>query len=249
LPAAAIGRDAFAHPGPSAVLLTRGILAASFALGFSYGVNALYDRDTDRDVHKNPLAGVRHVAVETRGIVCASGALAILAAAPGGLGSVTAVTASIVAGGIYSAGPRLKRYPIVGTALNVGIFLPLLWVAAAPISLSLPMIFVTLLLQNQLWHEREDLEEDSAGGVRTTAGVLGDRATRVATAAIGALGALGTAGVLAGDGRAIEVGASVAACALGTLAPMLAPPRRRREMHRAAAITAGALVYVAALAR
>jgi 4-hydroxybenzoate polyprenyltransferase len=248
LPAAAIGSDTLAHPSIASLVLVRGVLVASLALAFSYGVNAMYDRATDRSTAKNPLAGAAQVTTETRVLVWACGALALVAAGSGGVRPVACVVVSLIAGAVYSAGPRLKSYPFLGTVLNVGIFLPLMWAAGPPIRAALPVTFVALLLQNQLWHEREDLDEDRVAAVRTTAAVLGDRGTRVAATVLGAIGALVALAMSVGPGTRAEAAASVLACAIGSLAPILAAPDHRRRVHRTAAIVGGALVYAAGLA-
>jgi 4-hydroxybenzoate polyprenyltransferase len=248
LPAASAEIDAIVHAPRAAFAVGRGVLVAGFALAFSYGLNAVHDRAMDRSTSKNPLAGAPDVTSETRAIVWACGVLALLAAAPGGSRSVACVAVSLVTGAVYSAGPRLKAYPFVGTVLNVGIFLPLMWVAGVPIRAALPITFVPLLLQNQLWHEREDLDEDRLAGVRTTAGVLGDRGTLIAAVAAGAIGALVATAVSWGRGCRGEAAASVVACAIGSLAPILAASDRRREVHRTAAVVGGALVYAVGLA-
>jgi 4-hydroxybenzoate polyprenyltransferase len=226
--------------------MTRGFLVAGLTLAFSYGVNAMHDRSTDRNPAKNPLAGAASVASETRALVWGCGALALVAAGAGGIRPVECVAVALLAGAIYSAGPRLKAYPFLGTVLNVGIFLPLMWLAGPPIHGVLPIAFVTLLLQNQLWHEREDLDEDRVAAVRTTAAVLGERGTRVAATVVGALGAL-AATLVAREDR-LEAAAAVVACTLGTLAPLLAPAEHRRVVHRIGAIVGGAIVYGTGLA-
>jgi 4-hydroxybenzoate polyprenyltransferase len=249
LPAAGIGRDTLGHPSVASVVLGRAALAAGLALAFSYGVNAMHDRATDCSAAKNPLAGAARVTTDTRVVVWTCAALALIAAGSGGVRRPVAyVAASLVAGAVYSAGPRLKAYPFLGTVLNVGIFLPLMWLAGAPICAALPITFVALLLQNQLWHEREDLDEDRVAAVRTTASVLGDGGTRVATTAVGAIGAFGAVAMSAARGSYGVATASVLACVLGAMAPLFAPPTRRRTVHRTVSIVGGALVYAAGLA-
>jgi len=244
LPAA--GTELFTHRSLGFLALARGFLVAGLTLAFSYGINAMHDRSTDRSPAKNPLAGAPSVTTETCALVWGCGALALVAAGAGGLRPVACVSVSLLAGAVYSAGPRLKSYPFVGTVLNVGIFLPLMWVAGRPIHAVLPVAFVTLLLQNQLWHEREDLDEDRGAAVRTTAAVLGEGGTRVAATLVGALGGLAAAVVARGD--RLEAAAAVVACAFGTLAPLFAPAEHRRVVHRVGAIMGGAIVYGAGLA-
>jgi 4-hydroxybenzoate polyprenyltransferase len=254
LPAASMPHDAWAHQGSLHqgsvwLQLARGSVVAGLALAYSYGLNAVHDRATDRSTRKNPLAGVSLVTPETRALVWTCGALALVGAMPGGAVAVACVMTSLLAGAVYSAGPRLKAYPFLGTLLNVGIFLPLMGVAGAATlpDPALPITFAALLLQNQLWHEREDLDEDRASGALTTAAVLGERGTAAAVIALGAAGVIGAAVTCAGRGRWTEAAASTIACALASAVPLLAAPEQRRAAHRCAAITGGALVYVAGL--
>jgi hypothetical protein len=131
LPAASIDRSSLAHPGTAALVFVRGALVAALALAFSYGLNAVHDRATDQSSAKNPLAGEPRLFPGTLLLVWACAAGALVAATPGGVRPVACALASLASGAVYSAGPRLKGWPIVGTALNVGIFLPLMWVARA----------------------------------------------------------------------------------------------------------------------
>lgn len=248
LPAASMGRGSLAHLGTAVLDFARGALVAALALAFSYGLNAVHDRATDRSTAKNPLAGEVELFPGTMALMWASAAGALLAAMPGGVRPVGCTLLSLFAGAVYSAGPRLKGWPVIGTVLNVGIFLPLMWVAG-PSDLRgvlLPITFSALLLQNQLWHEREDLDEDRAARVLTTASVLGDRWTSRAATAIGLLG--GVAAVAMGAGLRGPTLAAIAACALGSVAPLMVRPDLRRRVHRRSALAGGALVYAAAIA-
>lgn len=155
------------------------VLAASGSLAFAYGLNVVSDASLDANPKKNPFAGGRSVPVSVRvalGLV-AGGTLGV-AVLLGWLG-FGLVVASLLFGCVYSAGPRLKRYPWVGTAVNLGIFAPLpaLLLAAPPTPRFglLAYTFVVLLAQNQLLHELADVDEDRRGGVRTTATQLSPR--------------------------------------------------------------------------
>lgn len=245
LPAASLRPDQLAHPAFALLSLLQGSLIAALSLAFAYGINAIHDRATDRSTAKNPLAGSAIVAPETRALVWASGALAVGVATAAGPRAAMCGLISVLVGAAYSAAPRLKSYPLLGTSLNVGIFLPLMWVAApgAPRRV-LPVTFTALLLQNQLWHEREDEEEDRAAGVQTTAALLGERGTAAASCAIGAAGA---AAVLLSGASLAEAAAACVACAVGSAAPLAAGPSSRRAIHRAASIACGAVVFAAAM--
>jgi 4-hydroxybenzoate polyprenyltransferase len=246
LPAATL--DTGAPAAICALRLGRGVLAAAAALGFAYGLNAIHDRATDRSATKNPLAGARAVPARTKALVGLAGAVALATAATAGAQAALCAAISLGSSAVYSAGPRVKRYPVLGTAANVAIFLPLLWLdgAGALRSLSLPLGFTALLLQNQLWHERQDLDEDRDAGVRSSASLLGARGTAATAGVIGALGAAAVALALPGA-RLVEVVAACAACAAGSLAPLCASPARARTVHRVTAIAGGALLFAASL--
>jgi 4-hydroxybenzoate polyprenyltransferase len=207
----------------------RGALCAAACLAFAYGLNAWTDRHADASANKNPLVGANVPrALMALLMLCAAAAVA--------LGGVAAA-ASIAAGFLYSAGPRLKAMPLVCTAANAAIFVPLLFVgreAEPPVALL--AAFLALLTQNQLVHELADLSEDARAGVRTTAGLLGARASLVLAAAVGALGA---AALVATPAAAAVVGVGGAAAALlGAKSPRLA-----RVGHRFYALAGGALLY------
>ena len=108
---------------------------------------------------------------------------------------------SLVAATFYSASLRLKRFPVVGTLVNVLIFAPLPLLAAAHRP-SLRMQFLTycfwvLVTQNQILHEIADGREDATGGVRTTGVVVGAVGLRVHRRHPGAAGR--AAAVVAAD--------------------------------------------------
>ena len=218
-----------------------GVAHAAALLAFAYGLNGITDAALDRSTTKNPLAGRPKVPGSVRALVAGCAALAVLLAVlRSGTSAVPAAFVILAISFAYSAPPRLKAVPFVGTALNAGIFTPLFWLGPpeAPIAPALPILFTGLLLQNQLLHEREDLSEDLAAGVVTTSAVLGDRGTRIAVAAVGAaaIGAL----------TRVCDGAVLGACGVGLLlatSPVLAEgPGRRR--HRNLAAFAGAVAYV-----
>src|SRR5439155_18694411 len=99
---------------------------------------------------------------------------------------------SLVAATLYSGG--LKRLPVMGTVVNVLIFVPLpLLAAVGPPSsgmLFLIYCFYVLVTQNQILHEIADSEEDVAAGVRTTGVAIGATGVRLVAVVLGPLAAL-----------------------------------------------------------
>ncbi len=176
------------------VRLAGGVLVAALCLAYAYGFNGITDRGMDRNEAKNALAGLVAVPREAALLVaaCAIAALAIAAA----LTPVALLGAgmSLVAATLYSAQPRLKRLPVVGTLVNVLIFVPLpLLTAVGPPSpgmLFLTYCFYVLLTQNQILHEIADSHEDLTAGVRTTGVVVGATGVRVIAVILGPLAAL-----------------------------------------------------------
>ncbi len=248
LPAAALGPDPVPLV-PRIPSLLLGAAASAFSLAYAYGINAIFDRATDRDPHKNPLAG-RGALPSSIGTVVALTALAALGFAVfAGSVALLAIVVSLLAGTVYSAGPRLKAWPIVGTALNAFIFGPLLWLALddrpPPAAFGLLVSsFVVLLLQNQLLHERADFEEDVAARVLTTGRALGERGTAAAVVML-ALGGIAASVFLAP--RPKELVLAVLTLTLGATAafPLSRPASARRKRHGAFAFVGGATLYLA----
>jgi len=216
-------------------------LAGALCLACAYGINAHGDRGSDAR-GKNPLVGA---AVGPAALVpaIACGLLAAVAAArSGGLGPAAL---SLAAGVLYSAGPRLKRWPGVGSLANVVIFAPLLALVGAPRTpgfWGMLVVFSALLLQNQLVHERADEAEDRRAGAYTTAQWLG----RAGVAAAGRWLAL--AGSLA---AAVLLGPAAALCGatglvLGAWQIGQAEATAARRRHRALALITGAAIYALA---
>lgn len=218
------------------------IVAGGLGLGHAYGLNAYCERATDRPGRKNPLAGAR-VGRLALAPVLLCGALSLVAA--GRCGGLGPAAICVAAGGLYSAGPRLKRWPLVGTLTNAAIFAPLLALVGGPRPpgfAGMSAVFVALLLQNQLLHERADADEDRRAGARTTAMLLGPAGLRRALGGLGLVGAL-----------AAWPGAAPASWAAGTLGLAFgaacfgrgeAATERRR--HRAVALLAGAAMWALA---
>lgn len=177
-----------AHASAPRALLA--LLTAGACLAFAYGLNGITDRALDSDSAKNVLAGSSDFPRETLVLLSACVLVALSACATLEL-RAWAVAASLLAGGLYSAGPRLKRWPFVGTLTNLAIFLPLpLFTAALPPSAEHALLLATfalLLGQSQLVHELADAADDARGGVRTTAVVVGATGRRWLALVLGPL--------------------------------------------------------------
>lgn len=246
LPAAGV---ALGPPGSGRVFTAAAAtVAASAALSYGYLLNAVADRSMDLDRRKNPLLGS-----EPGSLRAPLAALAAAALASAGMVSLVAVAAAatmLASGWCYSAGPRWKAVPLLGTALNAVNFTPLLFLGVRDLGragalLPLALAFAALLLQNQLLHEAADAEEDRRGGLRTTFVALG-----AAGAAVSALlCAVALGGVVlhgfAGHpyrGLALSLCAPASLLAPAALAAGVSPERAAaaRRWHRLAAALAGA---------
>jgi len=175
----------------------RGVALAFTLLGFGYLLNGLSDRAVDRDPNKSlPQAGWRPWLL--------LGALWLLAlglAATAPLVVQVASAVCLLSGILYSVGPRWKSVPLLGSALNLTNFAPLLVVGAAPgrpMPLLAPLLalFAPLLLQNQLVHEAADAPDDRAAGISTTFVRYGVAKTALLAGLCGLLAAAVLAGVL-----------------------------------------------------
>lgn len=252
LPAAGQGIALVQTPRQAGPALALGALLAAGCLAWAYGLNALKDRHDDRSERKNPLVA-NPTSWELNWLLGASLlATAMLAARLGGW-SATAATVSLLAGTVYSAGPRLKALPAVGTLTNALIFapLPLLGVlpgAAPSAALALlTAVFIALLCHNQLLHELADAAEDGAAGIRTTAALLGP----TASTALGALLA-GLALMCAADRQPVML-LGCAAVVLSFSVLQLARSHTRaaaslRSQHRHLCLLGGAALWALALA-
>ncbi|MEZ4411134.1 MAG: UbiA family prenyltransferase [Polyangiales bacterium] len=230
--------------------LARAECACASVLAFGYLLNASRDRAMDLDPAKNPLA-----AEAPRDLTLPLALLALTAtlfAASVSPLALCAAGASLASGWCYSAGPRLKSVPLVGTAMNVTNFAPLLFVGAAsardlarlaPLALG----FSALLVQNQLLHEAADADEDARGAVTTTFRAYGAWVSALLAALCA--GALVSAAVLsaASPWPAAVVGA-VAPLTLA-LEPSAAVAHRARRAHRALSVVAGAALFAACVYR
>jgi 4-hydroxybenzoate polyprenyltransferase len=231
--------------GASAREIALAMCAATGLLGFAYSVNSVVDRGADAP-GKNPLAGRENVGVAV-GVALAAASLGLLLCVA--LGSVVPCLVSLIAGTIYSAGPRLKRVPLAGTLLNAPIFAPLLFLARGAKSpsfaeLSLLVVFVALLLQNQLLHERADAEEDARAGAITTGRLLGDAvrpaALLIAGLAMMALPFLSPSRLTTICGAAAVIGGALVAYSS-------APPAKLRGRHARVGMVFGALTFASLL--
>jgi len=226
--------------------LARGLVIASSVLGFGYLLNALADRKTDRP-GKNPVA--EGDVAEARIAVLLLGGVAAAASAAGPPVVRIATALCLASGAAYSAGPRLKQWPFLGTLANATNFAPLLWVGSAgeatlPWMLPLTALFTCLLLQSQLLHEAADRGEDRAARVRTTVLFVGDGAAALLGALLGVLLAGLTwraAGALAAAPLALLY-AGVFPGALARLGKDAPAMTRVRRAHRWSALAAGAWI-------
>lgn len=173
--------------------LAGSVVVAGLCLAYAYGFNGVTDRGMDRDQAKNSLAGLAEVPPEAVVLVaaCAFVALGIAAALTPVAFAGTGM--SLVAATLYSAQPRLKAVPVVGTLVNGLIFVPLPFLAAvgppSAAMLFLACCFYVLVTQNQILHEISDGQEDATGGVRTTGVVVGPTGVRVIAVVLGPLAA------------------------------------------------------------
>jgi 4-hydroxybenzoate polyprenyltransferase len=255
LPLASTPMDAL--DGDGLLGLARSIVVAALVLAWGYLSNGLADRALDRDAAKNPFAKATAGTVDALGGVAWTFAItALVLASFGGGVSLAATATSVTAGWLYSAGPRLKRLPVVGTLLNVACFAPLLFVGAGhalpPATPLLTLAFTGLLLGNQLLHEAADAHDDAAGRVRTTFLALGPRGAAAFAAVAGALPALALALALPGTIRITLTAAAILVFVVvvpGALALRGADAHhmaRARLLHRVTSVVVGALLFALA---
>lgn len=255
LPLPLAGWVADAHR-PTVTSLVAGIGAWGLGLAYASAINQAFDGALDPEA-KNPVGGTfsRRRAI-LLAIPPAVASLVLLTAfSPAG---VLPDVALLAAATLYSAPPRLKRFPVVGTAWNLVVAVPGFFFAARPAVDTLPLrllvgLFAVLLLGSQLIHEAQDHDDDVAGGVRTVATEGGRRVALVAAALL-ALATPGVAWSLAGgaDRRVeITVACVVFAVAWGavlwtrTRSASEAELKRLRVRYRYSAICLGAVVFAA----
>jgi 4-hydroxybenzoate polyprenyltransferase len=244
------------HPGVLA--LAGGVLGWGLGLAYASAVNQAYDDRLDRVWRaKNPVGGAfdrrRAIRLSLPPLVASLAVLAALAPAGFVPGLVLVVAATL-----YSAPPRLKRFPVLGTLWNLLVGVPGFFFAGRPPIGELPLrplvgIFGVLLLGSQLIHEAQDRDDDVEGDVRTIAteggrrtALVGASALVVATPAIAWL-------LAAGVDRRAEITAACALFAAGWGALLWtrarcedgAELRALRLRYRYSAICLGALVFAA----
>jgi len=228
--------------------LALGIGAAVAVLGHAYGLNAVADRHSDVSRLKNPLIGQHTLTAGTRWSLAAMILLGLLCGALAAPTPRLATLVAFVAGTVYSVGPRTKSVFVLGTLTNVLIFAPLLLVGVGSASLEaslgathrLLLMFVVVLLQNQLVHEIADAPEDRLAGDRTTALVLGDARARQTCVALG-LG--GAALCLAVDHTLGSWWAAAGMVAGGLVALRPVDAASLRVHHRFVALGMGAVLF------
>lgn len=174
------------HRGGIASLLG-GVIAWGLGLAYASAINQAYDDRLDRPT-KNPVAeGFGRRQALALSIPPMVGSLVVLAlcAPPGLLPGVMLVAAAT----LYSAPPRLKRFPVLGTLWNLLVGIPGFFFAGRPPLDELPLrplvgLFALLLLGSQLIHEAQDRDDDASGDVRTVATVGGRSAALLAAAGL-----------------------------------------------------------------
>lgn len=191
LPLTRLVGDSYAD-GDVVLRLVGSVAVAGLCLAFAYGFNGIIDRGMDRDAAKNSLAGLVEVPREAVLLVVGCALVALGIAAMLTPVALLGTGMSLVAGTLYSGG--LKRLPVVGTVVNVLIFvpLPLLALTGPPTSGMLFLIycFYVLVTQNQIVHEIADSEEDVAAGVHTTGVAIGPTGVRLVAVLLGPVAAV-----------------------------------------------------------
>lgn len=154
------------------VAFAASMVAAAGCLAFAYGWNEWEDEGLDRWRADGRTPWGASPAT-LKGLLAVIAVVTIAAAALNGLVPALAAVTSLAGGGLYSAGPRLKCLPVIGTLTNAWIFAPIAFLGAAGGHLDreawlILWGFVGVLLQNQLVHEAAHAEDDLNEGVRTT---------------------------------------------------------------------------------
>lgn len=220
-------------------------LVAGCCLAVAYAINAVCERFTDRAPGKNPLVVRPELAgavLRRCGVVAmvgVSGALWLGGWAP------WAVLVSLVAGVVYSASAWGKRAPVLGLLGNTLIFAPLMLLLHPGGELGAEGgveagLFVVLLAQNQLLHERADVEEDAAAGAWTTGRWLGARGTE---RVVGGLGVIGVFVAMMAEGVGAQVAGGVGVIGATCVGLWMRPVAARR-WHRWWALVGGGLVFL-----
>ena len=243
---------------PSVTALVGGVLGWGFGLAYASSINQAFDDRLDQRWRaKNPVGtGIDRRRAILLSIPPLLASLAVLAAlAPMGLFPGAAL---LVAATLYSAPPRLKRFPVLGTLWNLLVGVPGFFFASRPSVGELPLrplvgLFAVLLLGSQLIHEAQDRDDDVVGEVRTVATEGGRRAALLAASAL-----VITTPILAwclaeGVSRRLEITAACAVFAAAWGALLWTRTRcedsaelaRLRLRYRYSAICLGAVVFAA----
>lgn len=244
------------HPG--VVALIGGVIGWGLGLAYASSINQAFDDRLDRMWRaKNPVGeGFDRRQAIVLSIPPLVASLVVLAALSP-LGFLPGVVL-IVAATLYSAPPRLKRFPVLGTLWNLLVGVPGFFYASRPSVGELPLrplvgLFTVLLLGSQLIHEAQDRDDDVAGEVRTVA-TEGGRRTALVAASLLVIATPGIAWWLAmGVERRVEITAActVFAAAWGALLWSRlrcedgAELKRLRLRYRYSALCLGAIVFAA----
>lgn len=240
--------------------LLGGVIGWAFGLAYTSAINQAFDDRLDRlNVGKNPVGGTfgrrEAVLLSIPPAVAMLGIVLWLSPA----GFVPAVVLLVVAT-LYSAPPRLKRIPGLGTVWNLVIGLPGLFFAGTPQIADgavrlLGGLFAVLLLVSQLIHEAKDRDDDQAGGIPTIA-TLGGLPGALGAAAVVLLALPAITWWLA-DGFALRgpLTAASALFAVGWLAALTSRIvrgdetglRATRLRYRHTSLVLGALAFLATL--
>jgi 4-hydroxybenzoate polyprenyltransferase len=90
---------------------------------------------------------------------------------------------------LYTAGPRLKRVPVLGSLVQLAIYLPLMVIGMYRelnvMQIEIMAIFSILLLQNQLLRECSERDSDKTDGNVTTVVRFGVGFAEISTAVMG----------------------------------------------------------------
>lgn len=164
------------------LLLLAALGAAACGLAFAFGFNLYHD---DQLGHESGEYMAERFGLTHRvacGAIWASAAAAAMLAFLVGLLAFGAMIIVLVASYLYSGGPRLKRFPLVGTLLNVPIFVPLgLLTKSLQVDHDVVALLVAVtgfVVQVQLIHEICHAAADRRTNILTTALLIGPRAAK-----------------------------------------------------------------------
>jgi 4-hydroxybenzoate polyprenyltransferase len=248
----------FSSADGTLVSLIGGVFGWALGLAYTCCINQAFDDRLDSaNIGKNPVGenfGRREAIILS--IPPAVGSLVVVAlTSPSGL--VAAVTLLIVAT-LYSAPPRLKRIPGLGTIWNLVIGVPGLFYAGQPDFSAgalrlLGGLFAWLLLISQLIHEAKDRDDDRAGGIATVATLTGVRGAL--GAAVFFLALLPPVTWLLSNGVSLRIPLTVASTvfSIGWIVALVARIARRDEtglrqvrlQYRYACLVLGGLAFAA----